>query len=138
MSNKSKYAIALLVAPIAAPCLYLLGILIFEMRNSLGGVEPEVFFNQVLLVVIITSYLGLLFLGLPYFYVLKRFHLDSTLTLTIGGMFLGIVAFFLALKPLGLNISSLRNANYIEIVFLVSIGALLGGSVAFSFARMRS
>jgi hypothetical protein len=127
-----------LVAPLASPYLYLFGILMFELNNSHNGIEPAAFFNQVLLTVIITSYLGFLLLGLPYYYVVKKHHRDSVFNITCGGMFFGIVAFFVALKPLGLNISALENANYIEVFFLVFVEALLGGAVAFSFAKLRS
>ena len=137
MSKKRRFMIAVLTAPMVAPCLYLIGILIFEFSQYQVDIDLETFFNEVLIFVTITSYLGFLLGGLPYSYFLQRNRRDSTRNLTLGGVFLGVVTFFLALEPLGLSVSALTNAELIEILVLILIGAALGGSVAFSFAKLR-
>jgi hypothetical protein len=139
MSSKKKLVLATLIAPLVAPGLYFIGLLLFELSDTSREIEPMLIFDLVVLFAAPVSYAGMLFVGLPYYAILRKYNNDSFYALTTGGLIIGIVIFFLTLKFEGIDVGSIiTNAKYYEILILVFIGATLGGSVACCFAKIRS
>ena len=126
---------AFLLSPLVAPALYFFGAIMFG-----GGTGWEVknFFSLLLVVSFIAtpvSYMATVAFGFPYFRVLRRLGLLSSLTLTAGGIFFGILSFIIFWGSIW-NLGFVFSLSAAELARLVIIGAILGGSVAFCFAYL--
>jgi len=124
---------AFALSPLVAPALYFSGAVLFGGGTDWGAKD---FFSLLMVVLFIAtpvSYLATVVFGLPYFRLLSRFGYLSGLSLTAGGVLFGVLSFLIFWSSLwGLGfVFSLSGS---ELVRLVSIGAILGGGVAFCFA----
>jgi len=124
---------AFTLSPLIAPALYLSGALLFGSGTDWGANDLFSLFMVVFFIATPVSYLATVVFGLPYFRLLSRFGYLSGLSLTAGGVLFGVLSFLIFWSSLwGLGfVFSLSGS---ELVRLVSIGAILGGGVAFCFA----
>jgi hypothetical protein len=124
---------AFLLSPLVAPVLYFLGSVFLGGGT---GWEAKDFFSLLMVVLFIAtpvSYLATTVFGFPYLQVLRRFGFLSSLSLTAGGIFFGVLSFLFFWGSLW-GPGFVFSLSGLELVRLVGIGAILGGSVAFCFA----
>jgi hypothetical protein len=132
MTERNTIVRAAAISPLAAPIMYFVGAIIFNLEL---GLEWKGLFHLAIVVLFIAapvSYIATLVLGVPYYRLLKRIHRVSGVNLILGGVAFGIITFLLFwATPFGLG--SLTTIDRKEILNIVGIGAVLGGSVACCF-----
>jgi hypothetical protein len=129
---------AYVVAPLLAPILYFIWGLTLNFSGVMKMTDIPFLGAIVFFVAMPVSYLATAVFGIPYYRFLRRIERLSLPNLVIGGAILGVIttlllqsSFFFFMRPDG--ISSYASIGVSELFSVGSIGAVLGGSVAWCF-----
>ena len=130
MNDEKALKRALLFAPLCAPvmyCLITVIILLFspEQLSTMPITAIGIFF-----VAAPMSYLCTAVIGEPYYTYLKAKQRLSNVTLTLGGVVFGAVIFVLFFSAI------VEVPPMDELVQMIGMGAILGGSVAWTFGAI--
>lgn len=137
MPKKTKRPIWLgaLLAPLAAPVIYYVGVLIFS-RAPIEGVKDIL--TGLLIVFVFAapvSYLASLILGVPFVMLLKAKDRLSFWWCSLGGIPLGAVSFVLFLVAVS-GMPILTEVRLWEIAWFIGAGGALGFGVASTFCTI--
>ncbi|MCG7965726.1 MAG: hypothetical protein JAY63_03945 [Candidatus Thiodiazotropha taylori] len=122
---------ALLIAPVVGPLIYCIGAAILMVFSSSQG-------SVVAMVVLVlsagipVSYIATLIIGLPIYTLLKKKEILTITSITVSGALAGIIV-------LALFFSSFKGFGWFELnefLNIAAIGFILGGAVAYTFARI--
>ena len=120
----------LVMATAVAPLALLVGFVVIDVATG-----QSLSFNSSLLIggyIVGFGYIGMIILGLPIFFVLRRANLHNGLSLLAAGAIAGILVIFIAGETLGRLLGSSAPFDLV----LVAWGALSGLVVAFTFSAI--
>ncbi|MCG7937615.1 MAG: hypothetical protein N0C88_01995 [Candidatus Thiodiazotropha lotti] len=122
---------ALLIAPVVGPLIYCIGAAILMVFSSSQG-SVVAMLALVLSAGIPVSYIATLIIGLPIYNLLKKKEILTITSLTVSGALAGVIVlalFFSSFKEYG-------GFELNEFWNIAAIGTILGGAVAYTFARI--
>jgi hypothetical protein len=123
--NKKAW-LGILVAPLAAPVLYQIGLILFEYK-TVGDIKTLVnqAFIPLLAIALPISYGAMLLIGLPLIWILKRIDYLNFFTLTFGALIFGALIMAYIYGP-----QSWTNVGLKDYLWYPIYGGFLGFSVA--------
>ena len=127
--NKKTW-LGIFVAPLVAPILYQLGLILIEYKielETVGDIQTLISqaFLPLLLIALPISYGAMLFIGLPLIWILKRINYLNFFTVTICAAVFGSLIMAYIYGP-----QSWSNVGYKEYFWYPIYGGFLGFSVA--------
>ena len=130
--NTKRSLLAILIAPLVAPILYQLGLLIF-VYDAIPDINTFIFeaFMPLLVITLPASYAAMVFIGLPLIWFLKRNDIFSSTSLIICGATCGIIVMAYIYGP-----RAWYGARWIEYIWYLLFGCFLGLSVAIVYWRI--
>ena len=126
MNEKTRMWLGILLAPLVAPILYQLGLILFEYK-IVGDLETLInqAFLPLLIIALPISYGAMLFIGLPLIWILKRMHYLNFFVLTICSAIFGSLIMAYIYGP-----QSWTNVEFKDYFWYPIYGGFLGFAVA--------
>ena len=127
--------LGLLFAPLAAPVLYYIGVLVFSSTPIESAKDVFTGFLFVLVFAAPVSYVASLLLGVPFVMLLRFKGRLNFWWCSLGGVLLGIVAFLLFIVAVS-GMPILTEVRLLEVAWFVGAGGALGFGVASTFCAI--